>query len=257
MGSWTLTGTANQKAIAQAALDKIKFPFDRLNLPGSPELGWRDLNGGGYFMSTEEAHEKGLPHDHGHTGDSPEPLMGMIDGRRWIMGCFYPVSARIYIDVRCEAHPELAWGVVSAEIAHAVDEFLPLTDTQRDQIMSALHPHGPDHHSWWEKNDYGAEYYDLVGETFMILFTKAYSDIPFGNTSDFTHGGETMTPEAVRSIIGIERTDKPVKPPRLGVGYGKSKIYHRPTHYPAKKISWELYGATPSDGYRPCKVCKP
>jgi hypothetical protein len=244
---WTLTGTPNQQAIVRDAFERIKFPFERLTLPGSPELGWRDLNGSDDWWLAKGRKHEGQQHAPARE-DRPEPLNGEIDGRKWIMGVFFPVSARVYLDLALEDYPDTAKAVVSAEIAHAVDEFLPLTDAQRAEFIRLVHPEGSDHiDTWWEKADYGAEYYNLIGETFMILFTKAYSDIPFGDTSPFVHRGDNITAEQVRAVIGIERTDAV-----RFVVYGKSKIYHKPTHY-------DRPGITPVSlvGYRPCKVCKP
>ena len=191
-----LTGTAQQIAIVAEALDKIKFPWERLTFPKEPvEIGWKDLNNGLYRSMDIKKHESGT--------------LGIIEGRKYTLGIFYTHSGRIYIDNYLVNYPEIAQSTVSAEIAHAVDYFLPLTDSQRNEIMALMHggstvEHG---HSWWEKYDYGAEYYTLVGESFMQAFTVAYSDMPFGNASDFTH---SITPEqapALRKILGIERTD--------------------------------------------------
>lgn len=246
---WNITGTEQQQAIVRDALTKIKFPFERLTLPGTPELGWDDLNTG-YYRAIAQHTPLGGHED----GDSPEPLKGRIDEQRnYILGVFYPGSARIYIDNLLVKYPEIAKATISAEIAHAVDEFLPLKESQRDALMIALHG-GIEHadtHSWWEKVDYGAEYYSLVGETFMILFTKAYSDIPFGNAEDFVHTGANVSAETVRSIIGIERTDT-----AWYVRYGKSLVYHRPTH----KVRHSLFSEIRISDVtvlRPCKVCKP
>ena len=229
---WHLTGTANQRRIVREAFDRIQFPFERLRLPGVPELGWRDLNSRQYGEALQSREQGRFHGEHHHPPanppegspapeleEKPEPLFGGVGGigddgeeRRWVMGVFYPFSARIYIDVRCESRPELAHSVVSAEIAHAVDEYLPLTEAQRHQIMLELHEGHVDHHTWWERFDYSSEYYSLIGETFMILFTKAYSDIPFGSVSSFVHTGHNMSDERIRQIIGIERTDIVVQP---------------------------------------------
>lgn len=271
MLKWQLTGTANQIAIAQEALNRIHFPWKLLQLPGVPELGWRDLNRRAANPVVQQLRKQQINgrHHEGETHALPEPLYGHIDGRRWVMGVFYPGSGRIYIDIRLEQYPEIAHSVVSAEIAHAVDEFLPLTDQQRTEIMKALHGGHMDHHTWWEKVNYSTEYFSLIGETFMILFTKAYSDIPFGDVSSFVHTGHNMTAEQIRKIIGIERTDAKQPEPEVApappsvpddtpvdfVHYPKSgkDIFHKPTHkykYPGTP----LYNL---EGFRACKVCKP
>ena len=261
---WNLTGTEPQKSIVRQAFERIKFPFEVLALPGTPELGWRDLNGSDEWWLAEggtarkhEGHGTPAP-----DGERPEPLNGELEGRKWVMGVFFPSSARIYLDVRLEPYPELAMSVVSAEIAHAVDEFLPLSEEQRQAIMAILHPEGADHHTWWERSDYNAEYYTLVGEEFMRLFTKAYSDIPFGDSSAFAHGHVQVDPKAVRQIIGIERTDAPPEPApathtHTYVRYGKSKIVHKPTHYDNKVPTETIEAEHIPAGYRACKVCKP
>lgn len=249
--NWRLTGTPSQITLAKLGMSMIKFPLDRLKTPptGDPELGWRDLN-----VRSHEDHEpvatpisgtSTLGHEHSDE-DEYEPLMGSIDGRRFTLGVFYPYSARIYIDSTLEKLPDLAISVMSAELGHAVDEFLPLTEGQRNAIIEEVGGKiGSD--TWWEKSDYSAEYFSLVGETFMILFTKAYTDIQFGNTTDFVFEGENTTAEEIRKIIGVERTDS-----FRFVRYGKSLVAHKPTHYPAKTNGvWTADMA----GLRQCKIC--
>ena len=267
MLKWQLTGTANQIGISQSIFERVKFPLDRLRLPGVPEFGWRDLNRRANNPILQEiekqhalngrhkkVHDKSRHHDDHVHEDTYEPLYGYIEGRRYILGVFYPYSGRIYIDTRLESKPEIAQSVGSAELGHAVDEFLPLTDYQREQIMRACHGGHLDHHTWWEKIDYSTEYFSLIGETFMILFTKAYTDIPFGDVSSFVHTGENVTPEQIRAIIGIERTDAALKPiPNIKHFLRGKDIYHRLTHYP-KKPGEPVYDLA---GFRGCKVCKP
>ena len=260
---WTLTGTENQRAIAARAFEAIKFPFARLaQLPGSPELGWRDLNPGmameldlrGLHASEQEQHR--AHGDHDHSTDKPDSLeVVLADGRRFTLGVIYTQSGRIYLDVRLEPHPAVAMAVVAAEIAHAVDFFLPMTDAQRDELLRLWGRGG----TWWEVYDYGAEYFGLGGEAFMHEFVAAYSDLDFGDKSAFLHD-IGVEPADVRRVLGIERTDYvPPEPPAPEptttgfVRYGKSLIYHRPTHYPAK-AGQPLVSLA---GLRPCKVCKP
>lgn len=213
---WNLTGTENQQRIMREGFGYLHFPFDRLTqLPGTPELGWRDLNSGHYaelarslgFEPGEDARvEPDLVHRHGdnhHDGDRPDPLHGVIDGKRWVMGIIYTQSGRIYIDVDCESRPELAWAVLGAEIAHAVDFFLPMTDAQRNELLRLW---AKPNTTWWEVFDYGSEYYRLGGEAFMHEFVAAYSDLDFGDKSSFLHDAG-VEPADVRRILGIERTD--------------------------------------------------
>lgn len=229
---WKISGTTSQQTIILTALGKIKFPFDRMRLPAQAEIGWDDLN-------AESAR-----------ADAGEPLVGRLKGRKYILGLFYPSTGSIYIDVGLENEPEIAESVVSAEVAHAVDEYLPLSDAQRGKLMALVHPVGADSHSWWEKSDYEAEYYSLVGESFMIMFTRAYSDVPFGNAADFVHPCDKVAPADIRAAIGIERTDAAAQ----FVRFPGSKVYHKRSHYPAKANAIPV---TSVAGLRPCKVCKP
>lgn len=264
---WNLTGTENQKAIAREAFNRIHFPFQMLSqLPGTPELGWRDLNSGGY-LAMEDAHA----HDHGRTHEDPHdsdldiahPLVGWFNGRRWVMGIIYTLSGRIYLDVRLEGHPQLAMAVVAAEIAHAVDFFLPMTDHQRNELLRLWGKGG----TWWEVYDYGSEYFRLGGEAFMHEFVAAYTDLDFGSKDSFLHD-TGVEPEDVRRVLGIQRTDyvaplppppepepEPAEDPRMYKHFpGGADIYHRATHYAGRTTAVPL---ETFEGFRPCKICKP
>ena len=248
MTRWTLTGTDAQREIAALALAEIKFPWEKLTaLPGSPELGWRDLNpgmGGLGMVADEPRHHEG---HHPAGEDRPDSLEGEIDGRRWTMGVIYTMSGRIYIDVRLESQPEAAMAVIGAEIAHAVDFFLPMTDDQRNELLRLWNQPGT---TWWEVYDYGDEYFRIGGEAFMHEFVAAYTDLDFGDKSPFLHDAG-VEPVDVQRILGIERID--AKPPVLLKRFPPSMVYHRASHYPSK------VGVTVGDtaGMRPCKVCKP
>lgn len=235
-------------AIVTEALNQIFFPFERLTLPGIPELGWRDLNGARSLKG--EFHFPHPPGAHGG-GDEPHLIEGEFEGRRYTLGVFYTGSATIYIDNALVDYPDAVKATVAAEIAHAVDYFLPLTDTQRDTFIRLLNNGQPNSNTWWEKSDYSAEYFTLAGEAFMFLFCRGYSDIPFGDVSSFEDKGENITPEQIRGVVGIERTDF-VPPPKADyVSFGKSKIYHLVSHY-------EKRNGTPvfnSEKFRPCKIC--
>jgi hypothetical protein len=306
MTKWRLTGTPSQKAIVEDAFSKIKFPFDKLGITWLPELGWRDLNSG--FASQSEfdpgGHEAATVKARGHQGHytpdfegPPEPLNGLIDGRRFTMGVFYPGSGKIFIDYRLERYPAMAQATLSAEIAHAVDEFLPLTDKQRDDMIEAWGGKLGDT-TWWEKSDYSTEYWTLAGEMFMASFTDTYSDIPFGDVSSFKINPRNMSGDRLLKIMGIQRTDyvAPTPPPpppppapviapeaviiplpaappapvadppappapvphtHSYVTYGKSKVAHKPTHYPKKTTGKTITGAHLPTGLVACKQCKP
>lgn len=209
---FSLQGTERQIQIVKEALDKIKFPWERLKAPrGTFIIGWANLNTGRLAKRLREND----PHYKKHEGDHPgtdldvDPFEGEIGGKKYIMGVFYPSTGNIYIDNHLVYYPTEAQSTVSAEIAHLVDFFLPLTNKMKRDIWVLMHngdptPHG--HTDWWEKSDYGAEYFSLVGESFMQAFTLAYSDMPF-NASNFVHKITKAQAPALRQIIGIERTD--------------------------------------------------
>lgn len=249
---WHLTGTANQQAVAREAFNRIHFPFDRLSqLPGTPELGWRDLNSGQYAISAEDK-ARGHEGHHPDGEDRADPLVGEVMGRRWVMGIIYTLSGRIYLDVRLEKMPDLAMAVVAAEIAHAVDFFLPMNNDQRGELLRLWGKPGT---TWWEKFDYGSEYFRLGGEAFMHEFVAAYTDLDFGDKSSFLHDAG-VEPADVRRILGIERTDIPPPENALeGLKHfpGGADIYHRLGHYGLSRgVPLETL-----EGFRPCKVCKP
>jgi len=266
---WRYTGTASQIAMAKEAVARIKYPWPTLaRITWHPELGWRDLNSR-YLEGEARAHGK----FEGEEGQ-PEPLNGELEGRRFTYAVFYPGSGRIYIDYRLERYPALAHASVSAELAHAVDEFLPLRDAQRDEIIRLLGG-TPGVMTWWEKHSYSTEYWGLAGEMFMPLFTNAYSDIPFGDVSGFSHDPNKVHPDDLIRVIGVQRTDwvaptppapppppepiiepeaviEPVPEPPRFLRYGKSKVYHSPAHYPNKKNGVPVETV---DGLRRCKRC--
>lgn len=256
---WNLTGTDNQRRIMAEGFAKIHFPFDRLTqLPGVPELGWRDLNSGHYAamaavaVHTHEHPDEGgrLHGDNHHDGDRADPIVGEADGRRWVMGVIYTRSGRIYIDVRCEQRPELAQAVLAAEIAHAVDFFLPMNDDQRNELLRLWNVPGT---TWWERVDYGAEYFRLGGEAFMHEFVAAYTDLDFGSKTSFAHD-RGVEPADVRRILGIERTDAGPKPGDFVHFEGGPDIFHKPKHQFRGKSGVRCYTL---EGFRPCKICKP
>lgn len=233
-GTYDLQGSEAQVAILAPCFDPtspyfIRFPWFALNQrpPGAIPIGWTNLN----------ATYSGAMHAHGvhkRAGDlGANAIPGHVDmkdkdgreghgiirrtheGRWFIAGVFW-TDGRIQIDTRCEAEPELAREVMSAELAHSVDYFLPLSDDQKGALAAMLHPEGGDEHTWWETHDYAAEYYDLVGETFMALFTFAYAPAIEPYQDAFTHKANRGQAEKVRVILGVPEylpEAPPVEPP--------------------------------------------
>lgn len=231
--TWLLTGTLEQIAIVKNALDKIYFPWEKLTMPQYPtEIGWRNLN----------TKEVSLARQH------KDVTKGIIDGREYTFGIIYPHTGMIYIDNLLVQYPDAAKTTVSAEIAHAVDYFLPIEYPKRLAIMKLMQGTETDaehaEHTWWEKLDYGAEYFGLMGEAFMQAFTVAYSVIPFNNSS-FKHGIAITDGHKVREILGIERTDA-----KTYYRAGRSLYYHVRLHGKMKaKVITDI------TGLRPCTIC--
>lgn len=130
-------------------------------------------------------------------------------GRQQVLGVFW-TDGRIEIE-QSISDPDLIKEIFLAEAAHSVDYFLPLSDSQKMEIANLFHPEGIDEHTWWEIHDYGAEYYSLIGESFMALFTMAYSNlIPWQDS--FVHKAtEDMIPGVYR-ILGVEPEIEEIEP---------------------------------------------
>lgn len=250
---WTLTGTANQQAISRELFERhLFYPIDRLVLPGRPEFGWTDLNSGAYAdMAAEKARGHEVAHHHG-SGDRPDPLLVRdADGRDWTAGVIWTQSARIYIDLRCEADPLFAKSVGGSELMHAIDIFDPgFTDAVRNELLRRWNVPGT---TWWEVISYAREYYRLAGEAWMHEGLGAYTDLEFGDKSMFAHD-VGVEPEDVYEILGVRRTDY-VSPDSFVHFPGGKDIYHKPEHYgPGRGVPLETF-----EGFRRCKrkVCKP
>lgn len=154
------------------------------------------------------------PLTHLHTldadGNEGHAVARPIEARWMIAGVFW-TDGRIKIDIRLRDRPAVAREVCSAELAHAVDYGLPYTDAQKAKLMALFHPEGPDDHTWWEKQDYGAEYWSLVGEAAMALFTYAYSEmVPWQDP--FVHKATKAMAPRVHQILGAPPTDGAPQP---------------------------------------------
>ncbi len=244
--TWNLTGTEQQQQIVKEALDKIMFPWEKLKLPNAPvEIGWDNLN------VTYEKRQ--------HTeSQAPEPLLGMINGRKYTLGVFYPGIGSIFIDNDLVKYPAEAQTTVSAEIAHSADEFY-MNNSMRKSIMLLMHSNEADSHTWWEKVDYNTEYFSLIGEGFMQVFTFAYSDMPFSGAEAFEHRITKEQAPMVRKILGIERTDMDVSVQNKNYFARLGAYVFHDTH--KNKFANITTFATREEainaGLRPCLICKP
>ncbi len=225
-------GTAAQQAIIGQAKDRIHFPWDRLTQYTRVLVGWMNLNTAAQLelvaktLSASTGKRPGSaleehPHDpakipgHIHEtdaeGNEGHGILRYVEGRWMIAGMFWS-DGRIYIDISLESQPAVAQEVFSAECAHLVDYGLPLTDQMKAELGKLFHPGGADTHTWWERQSYGSEYYTLMGEGFMAMFTHAYSDMePWQDA--FTHKSTRAMAADVHRILGVQPTTGGTPPP--------------------------------------------
>lgn len=116
-------------------------------------------------------------HDHSHgahaLGDPDKRLAAL--GLYWLPTRAFP-AGRIELHSAIMGNHDLAREVLIAEAAHAYD-LTVMTDEQRRAIFVLVHNGDPsDHagHGWWEEKG-NADYWTLMGETFMGLFMRAYA----------------------------------------------------------------------------------
>ncbi len=197
---WRLEGTENQQRLVTETLARTTFPFDVL-LPGLQSqtgrthipVDWSDLS---RYAAALEVKAATGGHLHVHEdGDTGHPITRSVDGRERVLGLAW-YSGRVSLDLGLENDPELAAEVFLSEGAHMID-FFWFTDEHRVAVWNALHagtdqdvPPGTDvvdgiplghEHGWFDVGGY----YAWVGEAWMGLFVRAYSDVPV--TIDFDH----------------------------------------------------------------------
>lgn len=290
---WQLEGTPEQVAIVQAALGRCDYPFERL-LPGlRAKVGkervpvqWADLSRFGKTAAAVGADGHG-GHDHDHPavhdhavnegdgpGDAPEWEHVHVDDahgvayRRQVLGLAY-YSGKVVLHSGLVSRPEVAQEVFLAEGAHMVD-FFEFTDEMRRGVYNAMHPgteqdtsaniqdgvdlgHG---HGWFDVGGYRS----WVGEGWMGVFVRAFSDVPV--TIPFTHA---PTPEVVAEVRAL-LTPTPVDDPTDNVwGVVPSNVFHSAASstgrhrrvFESRDVEWTNRDAAVAAGRRPCKVCKP
>lgn len=245
---WDLRGTENQNRIIRDTLARTTFPFEVMVPQLQSEAGkstipveWADLSR--YSAEMAEAAESG-EHLHVHEdGDKADPVLREVEGRQRVLGLAW-YSGKVSMDLSLEGNESLAAEVFLSEGAHMMD-FFWMEEHHRTAIWNALHAadvvsvpeagHVEHEHSWF---DHGG-YYSWVGEAWMGLFVKAYSDFPV--TIRFDH---PPTPEAVEEA---RRALTPFFTGKL------SKVYHD-RHGGIRPVK---YFTTPPSTLRPCRVCKP
>jgi hypothetical protein len=240
---WAPQGTASQVELVQQAVDRMTFPFDVL-LPGlraavgrdTIPVDWADLS------QWAGASAAASDHDHGDH-DQPDPLeaRGRVLGLAWYSG-------RVSLDVSLESDPELAVEVFASEGAHMVD-FFWMTDAHRRAVWNALHSSAEDlpadahvtdatdlghGHGWFDVGGYRS----WVGEAWMGLFVRAYSDAPV--TIPFDHPPTDAAVAEVRAALT----------PYFASSTGTVHDQHR-------RIRPVRYLAAVPAGAATCRVCRP
>lgn len=162
----------DHRRILQGALDACDYPLSRIyrNTGKRVPVSVADTSRFTATSSHADQHHLGV-----HPLTDPADKRAAALGLYWLPTALHP-AGRIEIGLNAIGQPDLAREVFIAELAHAVDYGVPLTDTQHVQIFAVVHhgdatPHGT--HGWWEERG-GHDYWsDWVGEVFMALFARA------------------------------------------------------------------------------------
>lgn len=256
---WDLRGNEQQNAIIKDALNRCDFPFNLLVPKLNAETGrsvipveWDDLS---RYAAQLESQKLAGGHFHIHeNGDTAEP----IERRERVLGLAW-YSGKVTIEQTLVSEPELAKEVFLSEGAHMVD-FFYMTNEHRIAIWNAVHPdsqhipagtniedgldlgHG---HGWFDI----ASYREWVGEEFMGLFVRAFSNVSLSIW--FAHQWDTNAIEQVRAAL------LPQPEPSPFFAKKGSKVYHDTHKGLAKNIVFRTVEEARSAGLRPCKTCKP
>lgn len=260
---WELQGTESQNAIVREGLGRCTFPFDVLLPELRSEAGkdripieWADLSRWGAQAKSfgSDHHDDHGDHDHerewGHV--HPEGAHGIAFRNRVLGLAWY--SGKVSLDIQMESNPALAQEVLLAEGAHMID-FFYMTDQHKVAIWNALHHSDPSAqlrpdtpvkdgtdlghgHSWFDVGGY----YSWVGEAWMGLFIRAYSDLPV--TINFDH------PPDDRAVHITQHAFTPFFA-------GRTNTYHD-HHRRIPNRRWFVSNDHAQlAGLVPCKSCKP
>ncbi len=205
--------TGEQRQVLQEALNACDYPLYRIrkNTRKRVPVTVRDLSTMAQAIQVREQtdeHSHGHGHDLGfHVLQDPE-YREIALGLYWLPTRNFP-AGRIEVHTGCFTNPPLAREVMLAEVAHAVEFGVPMTNGQKEAIFTIVHkgdasPHGT--HGWWEEKG-GQDYWnDWLGEVFMALFMRAFAPSlprplearqPWGHKVD-----DSMVP-AVRTVLGV------------------------------------------------------
>jgi hypothetical protein len=178
---WEPQGSPNQKQIVYDALQRCTFDFGQIAQDRVVPVEWENLS---RYYSSDAKQITEDNHVHLANGDVGHP----IEARARVLGLAW-YSGKISLDLYCEPRPDLAHEVFLSEGAHMLD-FFWMQDRHRVMVWNALHPELEDlpintsieeegsiiagDEGWFDVGDYSS----WIGEAWMGLFVKAYSDIP-------------------------------------------------------------------------------
>lgn len=238
---WQLNGSTHQNALVAEALDRCTFPFSEVATNKVIPVEWQDLSR--YAATLEEQALEG-GHNHIHEdGDTGHP----IEARHRVLGLAW-YSGKVTLDESLIHDPILAMEVFLSEGAHMLD-FFWMEDRERMVVWNALHPDTEDlpldtnvedgtiiggTEGWFDVGPYRS----WVGEAWMGLFTKAYSDIPVSIPFN--------RPPHDEAISYVRANLTPYFETRSGIVHDQ--------HKRQKPVAWHV---TIPSGARRCKVCDP
>ncbi len=239
---WTLEGTPEQNLLVASALNRCTFDYTQVALDIQVPVNWEDLRVYGSVV-TNAAEAEVHPHVHVN-GDVGHP----IEVRSQVLGLAW-YSGRVTLDYSLINTPELAAEVFLSEGAHMLD-FFWMTDYDRMVIWNALHPDqedlplttnvedgiplGSTGEGWFDVGPYRS----WIGEAWMGLFTKAYSNVPV--TIPFNR-----TPN-LEAVLYTRKNLTPCFSSRTGI-----------VHDQHRGITPVKYHPELDPGMRTCGVCKP
>ena len=247
---WHPNGTEQQNAIVAEALARCDFPFRDFGDATVP-VEWDDLSRYNTINDAEGHKHVHINGDIGHVLEARERVLGLA----WYSG-------KVTLEQELVHRPTLAMEVFLSEGAHMVDfeNIGGMTDEQRRRIWNAVHPpeqhipagadvvdgvdlgHG---HGWFDVGSYRS----WVGEAWMGLFTRAFSDIPV--TIPFDH------PATDEAVADVRRIFLPATEPEPYFGIAGSSVYHDRHRGVRRDVEFATEADAVAAGRRPCGVCRP
>jgi hypothetical protein len=241
----------HQADVLVPAIDAGSFPWSKLAPGILRDVGRDHIPTQLSDLSRYGARAASAAGEHSHDHDE----VHVLEARGRVLGLFW-TDYRIEIDYFVVDEPDLAAEVLWSEAAHAIDQAM-LTDAQRAEIVAALHPEGPDEHTWWERpgEDYGAAYNRLIGESAMEIVVRAYT--PLKATINLHHEVTPHVIDVARRILTPELVEPAAPAVALFFGLRRSKVVHDAHEGIERQVEWPTYAAAVAAGRRPCRVCKP